>query len=44
MKKFRMAEIQNLLSRSATNFRDHRTVLQEIPPRRKDESLQLYFW
>jgi 2-polyprenyl-6-methoxyphenol hydroxylase-like FAD-dependent oxidoreductase len=43
-KQFRMAEIQNLLSRSAANFRDHRTVLEDIPPRRKDESLQIYFW
>ena len=27
-KQFSIAEIQNLLSRGATNFRDHRTVLQ----------------
>src|SRR5580765_93867 len=42
--QFSIAEIQNLLSRGATNFRDHRTVLQQIPPRRTEESLQIYFW
>ena len=43
-KRFSLAEIDNLLARSALNFRDHRQVLQAIPPRREDESLQIYFW
>jgi len=42
--RYRMAEVDNLLARSALNFQDHRKVLGEIPPRRKDESLQIYFW
>lgn len=42
--RFRMAEIDNLLARSALNFRDHRELLGEIPPRRKEESLQIYLW
>jgi tryptophan 6-halogenase len=41
---FRIAEIDNLLERSAANYRDHREVLDDIPPRRKSESLQVYFW
>jgi tryptophan 6-halogenase len=41
---FRIAEIDNLLERSAANYRDHREVLQDIPPRRKSQSLQVYFW
>jgi hypothetical protein len=24
--------------------RDHREVLRKIPPRRKTDSLQIYFW
>ena len=39
-----MAEIDNLLTRSAVNFRDQRELLKAIPPRREDESLQIYFW
>ena len=42
--KFSMAEIDNLLTRSATNFRDQRSCCSPIPPRRKEESLQIYFW
>jgi len=42
--QYSMAEIDNLLARSAGNFRDHRTLLEAIPPRREDESLQIYFW
>lgn len=41
--RFKMAEIDNLLDRSTTNFRDHRELLRAIPPRREDESLQIYF-
>jgi hypothetical protein len=42
--QYSMAEIDNLLTRSTGNFRDHRSLLQAIPPRREDESLQIYFW
>ena len=36
-----MAEIDNLLARSALNFPDRRELLQAIPPRQKEESLQI---
>ncbi|HEY0747769.1 MAG TPA: tryptophan halogenase family protein [Steroidobacteraceae bacterium] len=39
-----IAEIDNLLERSAANYRDHREVLENIPPRRNGQSLQVYFW
>jgi hypothetical protein len=39
-----IAEIDNLLERSAANYRDHREVLDNIPPRRGGQSLQVYFW
>lgn len=42
--RYSMAEIDNLLTRSAVNFRDQRELLKAIPPRREDESLQIYFW
>jgi len=42
--RYSMAEIDNLLSRSATNFPDHNAALAAIAPRRTDPSLQLYFW
>jgi len=41
--RYNMAEIDDLLERSAANFADHRAVLANIPPRRKDP-LQIYFW
>jgi hypothetical protein len=41
---YRISEIDNLLDRSAANYRDHREVLMNIPPRRNGESLQVYFW
>jgi hypothetical protein len=41
---YRMTAIDNLLDRSAQNYRDHREVLENIPPRRMGDSLQLYFW
>ena len=41
---FGIAEIDNLLERSAANYRDHREVLSRIPPRRRGQSLQVYFW
>jgi 2-polyprenyl-6-methoxyphenol hydroxylase-like FAD-dependent oxidoreductase len=42
--RYSMAEIDNLLARSAVNFRHQRELLKAIPPRREDESLQIYFW
>ncbi|MDQ2780870.1 MAG: tryptophan 7-halogenase [Pseudomonadota bacterium] len=42
--RFSMAEVGNLLQRSALNFRPHREVLAAIPPQRQEASLQLYFW
>ncbi|HEX9140450.1 MAG TPA: tryptophan halogenase family protein [Steroidobacteraceae bacterium] len=42
--RYNMAEIDNLLDRSVVNFRDHREVLAAIPPRRSEDSLQVYFW
>ena len=41
---YRMAEVDNLLERSALNFRDQRAVLQAIPPAPSAKPLQLYFW
>ncbi|MGC1521437.1 MAG: hypothetical protein WA803_07855, partial [Steroidobacteraceae bacterium] len=42
--KYRMSDIDNLLDRSALNYRDHREMLENIPPPRKTDSLQVYFW
>jgi len=42
--KYRMGDIDNLLERSALNYRAHREVLGNIPPRRVSDSLQLYLW
>ncbi len=39
-----MAEIDNLLERSALNFRDQREVLGDIPKKRKESAMQIYFW
>jgi hypothetical protein len=39
-----MAEIDNLLTRSALNFRPQKDVLAAIPPKPRDEALQIYFW
>ena len=41
---YEMAEIDDLIARSALNFRDQRELLRAIPPRRKEKSLQAYFW
>jgi hypothetical protein len=41
---YRLTAIDNLLDRSEVNYRDHREVLRKIPPRRKTDSLQIYFW
>lgn len=42
--RYSMAEIDNLLTRSRSHFRNHAEVLASIPPRRKEEALQIYFW
>ncbi|HZZ93559.1 MAG TPA: tryptophan halogenase family protein [Usitatibacter sp.] len=42
--RYDMAEIDNLLERSAANFRDHREVLADIPAKSREPSLQIYFW
>ena len=42
--RYRLGDIDNLLDRSVVNFRDHREVLADIPPRRMGGSLQVYFW
>ena len=42
--RFNMAEIDNLLARSAVNYPDHREALARIAPRRADPALQIYFW
>jgi hypothetical protein len=39
-----MAEIDNLLARSADNYPDHGEALSRIAPRRTDPALQIYFW
>jgi hypothetical protein len=41
---YRVHEIDDLLERSAANYRDHGEVLKTIPVRRSGESLQVYFW
>ncbi len=41
---YKMAQIDNLLERAALNFRKHREVLGNIPPKSTEETLQLYFW
>jgi hypothetical protein len=41
---YSMAEIDNLLDRSVSNYPDHAQALQRIAPRRTDPSLQIYFW
>ena len=42
--RYRMSEIDNLLERSARNFKPHRELLAAIPPKSREESLQVYFW
>ena len=41
---YKMTQIDNLLQRAALNFRKHREVLEAIPPKPHDDSLQIYFW
>ena len=42
--RYNMAEIDNLLERSAATTRPHGSALERIAPRRTDPSLQIYFW
>ena len=42
--KYSLAAIDNLIERSAMNYPDHRTLLQDIPARVKEETLQVYLW
>ncbi len=42
--RYKMTEIDNLLTRSLMNFRGQRQVLGSIPKKVKEESLQIYFW
>jgi hypothetical protein len=39
-----MAEIDNLMQRSAQNFRPQKEVLRAIPRKVEEKSLQIYFW
>lgn len=41
---YKMTQIDNLLQRAALNFRKHREVLADIPPKAREDSLQIYFW
>jgi hypothetical protein len=41
--RYNLAEIDDLLERSAANFRDHLATLEHIPPPRANP-LQIYFW
>jgi hypothetical protein len=42
--RYDLAEIDNLIARSAANYPDHRQALGAIAARRTDPSLQIYFW
>src|SRR5215469_2485781 len=42
--RYKMAEIDDLIRRSAGNFPDHKRTLAQIPPRRREPALQAYFW
>ena len=39
-----MDEVDNLIERSALNFRDQKEVLGAIPPRRRESAMQIYYW
>jgi 2-polyprenyl-6-methoxyphenol hydroxylase-like FAD-dependent oxidoreductase len=41
--RYNLTGIDDLLDRSAANYRDHRAVLEDIPARR-DGALQIYLW
>ena len=42
--RYKLTEIDNLLERSALNFPKHRDLLKDIPPKAKEDALQIYFW
>jgi 2-polyprenyl-6-methoxyphenol hydroxylase-like FAD-dependent oxidoreductase len=42
--RYNLAEIDNLIRRSAGNYPDHKSTLTQIPPRRREPALQAYFW
>jgi tryptophan 6-halogenase len=42
--RYDIAEIDNLLTRSVMNFREHKEVLQQIPKKIDEKALQVYFW
>ena len=42
--RFSVADIDDLLARSAANYPDHRAALTDIVPRRTGPTLQVYFW
>jgi len=42
--RYSMEEIDNLLDRSAQNFRPQREMLTNIPPKNRERALQIYFW
>lgn len=42
-KFYKMPEIENLLQRSAMNFRDQKEVLMDIPKKSDAKPLQIYF-
>jgi hypothetical protein len=39
-----MAEVDDLIARSAANFKEQRELLRAIPPRNRTPSLQSYHW
>ena len=39
-----MEEVDNLIERSALNFRDQKEVLGAIPPKRRESAMQIYYW
>jgi len=42
--RYDLEKIDNLLERSALNFRPQRELVKSIPPRVREKSLQVYFW
>jgi hypothetical protein len=42
--RYDLAEIDNLLERSALNFRPQKEVVASIPAKPREKSLQIYFW
>jgi hypothetical protein len=42
--RYNMAEIDNLIQRSALNFSKQKDLLVAIPSKSREETLQIYFW